>query len=106
MTNLPVRRVITDVLGVAYHEAGPADGQPIILLHGYPYDIHSYVEVAPLLAKSGYRVPVAGRFSTPFCAAWPGCDRATSKESSRDEGFPGETPELSPQGTLSGDTPV
>ncbi|GIF62136.1 alpha/beta hydrolase [Asanoa ishikariensis] len=58
MTNLPIRRVTTDVLDVAYHEAGPADGAPVILLHGFPYDIHSYVEVAPMLAEAGHRVVV------------------------------------------------
>jgi pimeloyl-ACP methyl ester carboxylesterase len=58
MTNLPTRRVATDVLDVAYHEAGPAGGQPVILVHGFPYDIHSYVDVAPLLADAGYRVIV------------------------------------------------
>jgi pimeloyl-ACP methyl ester carboxylesterase len=58
VTNLPYRRVTTDLLEVAYHEAGPATGPPVVLLHGFPYDIHSYVEVAPLLAKFGYRVIV------------------------------------------------
>src|SRR3954470_24384002 len=58
MANLPTRRVTTDVLEVAYHETGSAAGPPVLLLHGFPYDIHSYVEVAPLLAKSGYRVIV------------------------------------------------
>jgi pimeloyl-ACP methyl ester carboxylesterase len=58
MTNLPTRRVTTDVLDVAYHETGPAGGPPVLLLHGFPYDIHSYVEVAPLLAESGHRVIV------------------------------------------------
>jgi pimeloyl-ACP methyl ester carboxylesterase len=46
------------VLNVAYAEAGPLDGQPVILLHGWPYDIHTYVEVVPLLATDGYRVIV------------------------------------------------
>lgn len=55
---MPVGRVTTDVLEVAYHEAGPRDGPPVLLLHGFPYDIHSYVDVAPLLAESGYRVIV------------------------------------------------
>ncbi len=41
-----------------YAEAGPADGRAVILLHGWPYDIHSYVDVAPLLAAKGYRVIV------------------------------------------------
>jgi pimeloyl-ACP methyl ester carboxylesterase len=58
MTNLPIRRVTTDLLEVAYHEAGPADGQPVVLLHGFPYDIHSYVDVASLLARGGFRVVV------------------------------------------------
>jgi pimeloyl-ACP methyl ester carboxylesterase len=58
MTYLPVQRVVTDVLEVAYHETGPADGSPVVLLHGFPYDIHSYAEVAPLLAESGHRVIV------------------------------------------------
>lgn len=58
MTNLPIRRVTTDLLEVAYHEAGPADGRPVVLLHGFPYDIHSYVDVAPLLARGGFRVVV------------------------------------------------
>jgi pimeloyl-ACP methyl ester carboxylesterase len=58
MTNLSIRHVTTNILDVAYHEAGPVDGPPVILLHGFPYDIHSYVEVAPLLGASGYRVLV------------------------------------------------
>jgi pimeloyl-ACP methyl ester carboxylesterase len=69
MTGLRTRRVTTDLLDVEYHEAGPAGGQPIVLLHGFPYDIHSYAEVAPLLAESGYRVIVPylrGHGSTRF----------------------------------------
>lgn len=54
----PLRRAKTDVLEIAYHEAGPADGPVAILLHGYPYDIHSYVDVAPLLAAKGIRAIV------------------------------------------------
>ena len=45
-------------LSVGYAEAGPADGPAVILLHGWPYDIHSFVDVAPLLAAAGYRVIV------------------------------------------------
>jgi pimeloyl-ACP methyl ester carboxylesterase len=45
-------------LNVGYAEAGPADGPAVILLHGWPYDIHSFVDVAPLLASAGYRVIV------------------------------------------------
>jgi pimeloyl-ACP methyl ester carboxylesterase len=46
------------VLNVGYAEAGPTDGPAVILLHGWPYDIHSYVDVAPLLAQAGYRAIV------------------------------------------------
>jgi pimeloyl-ACP methyl ester carboxylesterase len=46
------------VLNVGYAEAGPAGGPAVILLHGWPYDIYSYVDVAPLLASAGYRVIV------------------------------------------------
>jgi pimeloyl-ACP methyl ester carboxylesterase len=54
----PISKVRADVLDIGYYEAGPADGQAVILLHGWPYDIHSYVDVAPLLASAGYRVIV------------------------------------------------
>ncbi len=54
----PVRHVEAGVLDVAYVEAGPADGAPVLLLHGFPYDIHSYVDVAPQLADAGFRVIV------------------------------------------------
>jgi pimeloyl-ACP methyl ester carboxylesterase len=54
----PLRQVDAGVLDVGYAEAGPAGGSAVLLLHGWPYDIHSYVEVAPLLAAAGYRVVV------------------------------------------------
>jgi pimeloyl-ACP methyl ester carboxylesterase len=54
----PVRQIKAGVLNVGYVEAGPVDGQAVILMHGFPYDIHSYVEVAPLLAAEGYRAIV------------------------------------------------
>jgi pimeloyl-ACP methyl ester carboxylesterase len=54
----PVRRVRAGVLEVAYHEAGPPDGEAVLLLHGFPYDVHSYVDVAPALAADGFRVIV------------------------------------------------
>jgi pimeloyl-ACP methyl ester carboxylesterase len=53
-----VKQVDAGVLNVGYAEAGPADGRPVVLLHGWPYDIHSYGEVAPALAAQGYRVLV------------------------------------------------
>jgi pimeloyl-ACP methyl ester carboxylesterase len=52
----PLKQVEAGPLSVAYAEAGPASGPPVILLHGWPYDIHSFVEVAPQLAAKGYRV--------------------------------------------------
>ncbi len=54
----PVKHISSELLNIAYAEAGPADGPPVILLHGWPYDIHSFVDVAPLLASAGYRVLV------------------------------------------------
>jgi pimeloyl-ACP methyl ester carboxylesterase len=54
----PLRRIRTGVLEIAYHEAGPTDGDVVLLLHGFPYDIHSYTEVAPILGAHGYRVIV------------------------------------------------
>jgi pimeloyl-ACP methyl ester carboxylesterase len=53
-----LKQVDAGVLNVGYAEVGPADGRSVILLHGWPYDIHSYVDVAPLLASAGYRVIV------------------------------------------------
>ena len=50
-----LKQIDAGVLNVGYAEAGPADGPAVILLHGWPYDIHSYVDVAPLLASAGYR---------------------------------------------------
>jgi pimeloyl-ACP methyl ester carboxylesterase len=53
-----LKQINAGLLNVGYAEDGPADGSPVILLHGWPYDIHSYVDVAPLLAAKGYRVIV------------------------------------------------
>jgi pimeloyl-ACP methyl ester carboxylesterase len=54
----PLTTVRAGVLDVAYYEAGPADGPAAVLLHGFPYDIHSYVDVIQLLADAGLRVIV------------------------------------------------
>ena len=54
----PLRQIDAGVLNIGYAEAGPADGPTVILLHGWPYDIYSYVDVTPLLAQAGYRVVV------------------------------------------------
>jgi pimeloyl-ACP methyl ester carboxylesterase len=53
-----LKQIDAGLLNIGYAEAGPADGEPVILLHGWPYDIHSFVDVAPLLASAGYRVIV------------------------------------------------
>src|SRR5919107_1854587 len=53
-----MKQIDAGVLNVGYAEAGPTDGPAVILLHGWPYDIHSYVDVAPLLAEAGYRAIV------------------------------------------------
>ena len=53
-----LKQIHAGVLNVGYAEDGPADGAPVILLHGWPYDIHTYVDVTPLLASAGYRVIV------------------------------------------------
>ena len=54
----PLHNVDAGVLNIAYYEAGPADGPAVMLMHGFPYDIHSYVDVAPQLAAQGCRVIV------------------------------------------------
>ena len=51
----PLRYVRTDVLEVAYFDAGPSDGEVVLLLHGFPYDIHCYVDVIPRLVAAGRR---------------------------------------------------
>ncbi len=66
-----IRQIEAGGLSHGYAEAGPVDGPAVILLHGWPYDIHSYVDVAPLLAAAGYRVIVPyarGYGSTRFLA--------------------------------------
>ena len=54
----PLKQIDAGLLNVGYAEAGPADGPAVLLLHGWPYDIYSFVDVAPLLASAGYRVIV------------------------------------------------
>ncbi len=68
----PVKQIDAGELNVGYTEAGPADGQPVILLHGWPYDIHSYADASALLADQGFRVIVPhlrGFGSTRFRSA-------------------------------------
>ena len=67
-----IKQIDAGLLNVGYAEAGPADGAPVVLLHGWPYDIYSFVDVAPLLASAGYRVIVPylrGYGSTRFLSA-------------------------------------
>ena len=68
----PLKQIDAGVLNVGYAEAGPAGGPPVILLHGWPYDIYSFCEVAPVLAEAGYRVIVPylrGYGSTRFLSS-------------------------------------
>ena len=68
----PLKQIDAGVLNVGYAEAGPASGPVVILLHGWPYDIYSFVDVAPVLASAGYRVLVPyvrGYGSTRFLAS-------------------------------------
>ena len=53
-----LKQINAGPLSIGYADVGPADGAPVILLHGWPYDIHSFVDVAPLLAQAGYHVIV------------------------------------------------
>ena len=53
-----LKQIDAGVLNIGYADVGPTGGPPVVLLHGWPYDIHSYVDVAPLLASAGYRVIV------------------------------------------------
>jgi pimeloyl-ACP methyl ester carboxylesterase len=67
-----LKQIDAGVLDVGYAEAGPSDGPAVILLHGWPYDIHSYVDVAPMLAEAGYRTIVPylrGYGTTRFLAS-------------------------------------
>jgi pimeloyl-ACP methyl ester carboxylesterase len=68
----PLKQIDAGLLNVGCAEAGPADGPAVILLHGWPYDIYSFVDVAPLLASAGYRVIVPylrGYGSTRFLSS-------------------------------------
>jgi pimeloyl-ACP methyl ester carboxylesterase len=66
------RQIDAGLLNVGYAEHGPADGPAVILLHGWPFDIYSYVDDAPLLAAKGYRVIIPylrGHGTTRFLAS-------------------------------------
>ncbi|MFB9262595.1 alpha/beta fold hydrolase [Bradyrhizobium erythrophlei] len=72
----PLKQIDVGVLNVGYVEMGPASGAAVILLHGWPYDIHSYADVAPALAEAGYRVIV------PYLRGY-GSTRFLSRETKR-----------------------
>ena len=68
----PLKQIDAGLLNVGYAEAGPADGPAVVLLHGWPYDIYSFVDVTPLLASAGHRVIVPylrGYGSTRFLSS-------------------------------------
>ncbi len=71
-----LKHINAGVLNVGYAEVGPANGKPVLLLHGWPYDIHTYVDVAPVLASAGYRVIV------PYLRGY-GTTRYLSQETAR-----------------------
>jgi dienelactone hydrolase len=71
-----LKQIDAGALNVSYAEAGPIDGPAVTLLHGWPYDIHSFVDVTPLLASTGYRVIV------PYLRGY-GKARFLSSETSR-----------------------
>src|SRR5215218_9788487 len=71
-----MKQINAGALNVGYAEAGPANGPAVLLLHGWPYDIHTYVDVAPLLAANGYRVIV------PYFRGY-GSTRFLSRETAR-----------------------
>jgi pimeloyl-ACP methyl ester carboxylesterase len=72
----PLKQIDAGVLNVGYAEAGPVGGPPVILLHGWPYDIYTYVDVTPLLVSKGYRVIV------PFLRGY-GTSRFLSADTAR-----------------------
>jgi pimeloyl-ACP methyl ester carboxylesterase len=68
----PIKQIDAGVLNVGYAELGPSNGPVAILLHGWPYDIHAFIDVVPILAKAGYRVIVPhlrGYGSTNFLSS-------------------------------------
>src|SRR5262249_4222539 len=72
----PLKQIDAGALSVGYAETGPADGPVVILLHGWPYDIHSFVDIAPALGSAGYRV------ITPYLRGY-GTTRFLSRETVR-----------------------
>jgi alpha-beta hydrolase superfamily lysophospholipase len=67
----PVQRIAAGVLDVGYVDIGPPGGRAVLLLHGWPYDIYSYADVAPPLAAAGYRVIVPTSAGTARRGSFP-----------------------------------
>ena len=78
-----LKQIDAGLLNVGYAEAGPADGPVVLLLHGWPYDIHTYIDVAPLLAAQGYRVivPYLRGYGTTRSSATTRSGTASSRSS-------------------------
>ena len=64
-----MKHISAGVLDVAYEEAGAADGTPVFLMHGFPYDVHAFDEVTPLLVARGCRVIASSEMSRPWSLA-------------------------------------
>jgi pimeloyl-ACP methyl ester carboxylesterase len=82
-----MKRIVAGVLDIAYLEAGPPDGAPVFLMHGFPYDVHAYVGVSNRLVAAGCRciIPfLRGYGPTSFQSADNTSLRTTGKRSSRD----------------------
>ena len=94
-----LKQIDAGLLNVGYAEDGPPDGPPVILLHGWPYDIHSYVDVAPLLAAQGFRVLVPylrGYGSTRFLSDRHLPQRPTGRAGHRHHPFHGRAEDPEP----------
>ena len=86
MNEQPVRRVETDTLRIAYVEHGPADGWPVILSHGFPYDVHAFDEVAPILAgqERGSSPHIGAGSAQPASFPMPSCETGSRPPAGRD----------------------
>jgi hypothetical protein len=86
----PIKQIRAGVLDVGYYEAGPSNGRVVLLLHGWPYDIHSYVDVAPILRAHRLQPGSRSRLHQQTCPARSG-PRAGGR-SGRSEGSGGGIP--------------
>jgi pimeloyl-ACP methyl ester carboxylesterase len=78
-TLAPIRSINAGALSIALYEAGPADGPPVFLMHGFPYDIHTFVDVAPLLVAQGCRlyIPYLRGFGPTRFVSANGCSQCS-----------------------------